>query len=126
MAYVIARLCQDCKDLSCVKVCPVDCILEHRPPSGSSDLPNQLFIDPDECLDCDACRPECPWEAIFPDVDIPDAFEPDVALNAIVRERRSEFVVPEIVDKEPPGAAAIERNKEKHLVGYPATDVPIR
>jgi ferredoxin len=94
MAYVITRLCQDCKDLGCVDVCPKECILEHHPASGTSDLPNQLFIDPDECIDCHACVPQCPWDAIYPDADVPAALEPDIALNAIVRTRRAEFGLP--------------------------------
>ena len=119
MAYVITRLCRDCKDMSCVNVCPKDCILEHRPPSGTSDLPNQLFIDPDDCIDCGACVPECPWEAIFPDVDVPDAFVPDVALNALVRERRAEFRLPEVERRELPTPAAIEANKDRWGLGTP-------
>lgn len=119
MAYVITRLCRECKDMSCLNACPKDCILEHRPPSGTSDLPNQLFIDPDECIDCNACMPECPWEAIFPDVDVPDALVPDVALNALVRERRSEFHVPAVEHRELPSPAAIEANKERWGLGTP-------
>jgi ferredoxin len=88
VAYVVTRLCRDCKDLSCVKVCPTSCILEHVPASGASDLPNQLFIDPDDCIDCNACVPECPWEAIYAEADVPPKLQPDVALNALVRERR--------------------------------------
>ena len=117
MAYVITRLCRDCKDLSCVSACPCDCIVEHRPASGASDLPNQLFIDPEECIDCNACMPECPWEAIFPDVDVPDALVPDVALNALVRERRSEFQVPVVERHEFPSPTAIEENRERWGVG---------
>jgi ferredoxin len=48
MAYVIAEPCIDVKDKACVEVCPVDCIYEG---------PNQLFIHPDECIDCRACEP---------------------------------------------------------------------
>jgi ferredoxin len=113
MAYVITRLCRDCKDLGCVAVCPKDCILEHRPPSVASDFPNQLFIDPDECIDCNACVLECPWEAIYPEQDVPSAFEPDVALNALGRERREEFHVPTIVAKKAPSGAEVTANKER-------------
>jgi ferredoxin len=113
MAYVITRLCRDCKDLGCVDVCPKDCILEHRPTGGVSELPNQLFIDPDECIDCDACVHECPWEAIFPDVEVPPDFAPDVALNAIVRTRREEFHEPERVVKEAPDADAVRANRAR-------------
>ena len=117
MAFVITRLCRDCKDMSCLNACPKDCILEHRPQPGESDLPNQLFIDPDECIDCAACMPECPWEAIFPDVDVPDALVPDVALNALVRERRGEFQVPAIEHRDLPTPMAIEANKQRWRLG---------
>jgi ferredoxin len=111
MTYVITRLCRDCKDMGCIAVCPKDCILEHRPASGESDLPNQLFIDPDECIDCAACAPECPWEAIYPDADVPAELEPDVALNAIIRERRDEFHLPTVAKPEAPNLDAVRRNK---------------
>ena len=88
MAFVITRLCRDCVDSSCVPVCPVpDCIVEHRPPPGAAALPNQLFINPDACIDCGACEPECPWEAICEEGDVPAAFDDDVALNAITAAR---------------------------------------
>ena len=57
MTYIIAEPCIDIKDLSCVDVCPVDCIHE---------FDRMLIIDPEECIDCGACEPECPVEAIFP------------------------------------------------------------
>jgi ferredoxin len=59
---VISEPCIDVKDQSCVEVCPVDCI-------HSTDSSNQYFIDPDECIDCGVCEPECPPEAILPDSD---------------------------------------------------------
>src|SRR5688572_22233441 len=113
MAYVITRLCRDCKDLGCVSACPKDCIVEHHPPTGISDLPNQLFIDPDECIDCNACVSECPWEAIYADANVPKELVPDVALNAIVRERREEFRLPERARSESPSTAAILENKRR-------------
>ncbi|MBI2299836.1 MAG: 4Fe-4S binding protein, partial [Armatimonadetes bacterium] len=60
MAYVICEPCVDVMDRACVKVCPVDCIYE------APDL-RMLVISPDECIDCGACEPECPVEAIFPE-----------------------------------------------------------
>jgi len=56
MPYVITEACIGTKDRACVDVCPVDCIYEG---------PDQLFIHPDECIDCGACVPACPVEAIF-------------------------------------------------------------
>src|SRR3712207_4945638 len=62
MTYVITETCVGVKDKACVDVCPVDCIYEG---------PDQLYIHPDECIDCGACEPECPVTAIFPEEDVP-------------------------------------------------------
>ena len=72
MPYVIAQPCIDVKDRACVDVCPVDCIYEGE---------KQLFIQPDECIDCGACEPECPVTAIFPEEDVPDQWKEFIALN---------------------------------------------
>ena len=66
MPYVITEACKNTKDRACVDVCPVDCIYEG---------PDQLFIHPDECIDCGACEPECPVTAIFPEEDVPGMVE---------------------------------------------------
>ena len=60
MAYLVTDGCIKCKHLDCVEVCPVDCFYEGE---------NTLVINPDECIDCDVCVPECPVEAILPDTD---------------------------------------------------------
>jgi NAD-dependent dihydropyrimidine dehydrogenase PreA subunit len=62
MTYVITEPCVGIKDRSCVDVCPVDCIYEG---------PDQLYIHPDECIDCGACEPECPVTAIFAEENVP-------------------------------------------------------
>jgi NAD-dependent dihydropyrimidine dehydrogenase PreA subunit len=62
MPYVITEACIGVKDRACVDVCPVDCIYEGE---------DQLYIHPDECIDCGACEPECPVTAIFPEEDVP-------------------------------------------------------
>src|SRR3954452_18256793 len=72
MTYIIAEPCIDIKDLSCVDVCPVDCIHEFE---------RILIIDPEECIDCGACEPECPVEAIFPEDALPEKWEPFVKIN---------------------------------------------
>ena len=64
MAYIVTESCIKCKYTDCVDVCPVDCFREG---------PNMLVIDPDECIDCTLCVPECPVEAIFAEDDVPDA-----------------------------------------------------
>ena len=77
MTYIIAQPCIDVKDKSCVDVCPVDCI--H--PVDGEDV-TQLYIDPDECIDCGACEPECPVEAIFVEEDLPEEWEHFTKINA--------------------------------------------
>lgn len=62
MTYVIAEPCVDVKDKACVDECPVDCIYEGK---------RTLYIHPDECVDCGACEPVCPVEAIFYEDDLP-------------------------------------------------------
>ncbi|WP_432477287.1 ferredoxin [Nocardioides sp. GXQ0305] len=63
MTYVIAQPCVDLKDRACVDECPVDCIYEGK---------RMLYIHPDECVDCGACEPVCPVEAIFYEDDTPE------------------------------------------------------
>ncbi len=72
MVYVIAEPCIDVKDKACVEVCPVDCIYEG---------PDQLFIHPDECIDCGACEPVCPVKAIFVEDETPEQWKHFIALN---------------------------------------------
>ncbi|MBA4608288.1 MULTISPECIES: ferredoxin [Aeromicrobium] len=66
MTYVIAQPCVDIKDRACVDECPVDCIYEGN---------RMLYIQPDECVDCGACEPVCPVEAIFYEDDTPDEWK---------------------------------------------------
>jgi NAD-dependent dihydropyrimidine dehydrogenase PreA subunit len=73
MAYVIAEPCIDVKDRACVDECPVDCIYEG---------PRMLYIQPDECVDCDACVPVCPVTAIFPDDSVTGLGSPGGAAQA--------------------------------------------
>ena len=77
MPYVITEACIDVKDKACVEVCPVDCI---HPTDGEGEP--LLYIDPDECIDCGACEPECPVEAIFAEEDMPDGQDRFVEINA--------------------------------------------
>ena len=73
MTYVVVEDCIKCKHTDCVDVCPVDCFHEG---------PNFLVIDPEECIDCTLCEPECPIGAIFADDDVPEGQEHFTALNA--------------------------------------------
>jgi ferredoxin len=90
----------------------VDCIYEYTGEDRET-FPNQLYIDPEECIDCGVCEPECPWEAIFQDEDVPEIFQGDIALNARMVDRKDDFRVPEVVDKEPPSPEEIKANKRK-------------
>jgi len=72
MTFVVTEQCIRCKYTDCVEVCPVDCFYEG---------PNFLVINPDECIDCALCEPECPVDAIFSDTDLPEKYQPYLALN---------------------------------------------
>ena len=73
MTYVIIDTCVDVKDRACVEECPVDCIYEGE---------RMLYIHPDECVDCGACEPVCPVEAIYYEDDVPEGQEAFTAVNA--------------------------------------------
>lgn len=73
MTHVVAEPCFNCKYTDCVVVCPVECFYE-----GES----MLYIHPDECIDCEACVPECPVEAIFLEDNLPEQWADYTALNA--------------------------------------------
>jgi ferredoxin len=74
MAYVITEPCIGTKDSACVDVCPVDCI-HPRKDEEAFEAAEQLFIHPDECIDCGACVPACPVEAIFAFDEVPDKWQ---------------------------------------------------
>ena len=73
MAYVVTEPCFGGKYTDCVVVCPTECFHEGE---------QMLYIDPEECIDCDACVHECPVEAIFPEREVPEPWQDFVALNA--------------------------------------------
>jgi len=72
MTFAVLENCIKCKYMDCVDVCPVDCFHEG---------PNFLVIDPDECIDCTLCVPECPVDAIVDEDDMPDDQHQFLALN---------------------------------------------
>jgi ferredoxin len=112
MAWVITRLCRDCVDQACVEVCPVDCIYTYDG-SDKETFPNQLYIDPEECINCGVCEPECPWEAIFEDEQVPDVFTDDTPLNAKILDAKDDFSVPDVEEKDKPSQEQIDANKAK-------------
>ena len=109
---MITRLCIDCLDTGCVSVCPVDCIYEYVG-EDHSQFPHQLYINPDECIDCGACEPECPWEAIYEEPDVPELFQSDVELNRQTAELPNQFRVKDFEDKPRPTAEEVAANKAK-------------
>jgi ferredoxin len=72
MTYVVTEDCVNCKYTDCAAVCPVEAFHE---------LPDRLYINADTCIDCDACVPECPVEAIYADSTLPEHFAEWLALN---------------------------------------------
>ena len=94
MTYIIAEPCVGVCDTACVPVCPVDCIhgpmsldeIEEIKEQHGEKAPQlagiQLYIDPDMCIDCGACEPECPIEAIFDEDELPEEWEKYIDLNA--------------------------------------------
>ena len=73
MTFVVVESCIKCKYTDCVVVCPVECFYEGE---------KMLYIHPDDCIDCEACVPECPVDAIFLDENVPDEWQEYIALNA--------------------------------------------
>ncbi len=83
MAFVVTDNCILCKYTDCVEVCPVDCFYEG---------PNFLVINPDECIDCALCEPECPAEAIFEEDDVPADQKQFIEINAELSEQWDNIV----------------------------------
>ena len=79
MTYIIAEPCIDVLDKACVDVCPVDCI---HPTDGEGV--KQLYIDPEECIDCGACEPVCPVDAIFMDEEVPEKWTAFTEYNYVL------------------------------------------
>ncbi len=106
MTYVVTEACVRCKYTDCVDVCPVDCFREG---------PNFLAIDPDECIDCAVCVPECPVNAIYAEDDVPGDQQDYIKLNVELARQW-----PSITKSKSPLAAADEwndvKNKTKELV----------
>lgn len=88
MAFVVTENCIKCKYTDCVEVCPVDCFYEG---------PNFLVIDPDECIDCALCEPECPAEAIFSEDELPEDQKQFIEINAELAQKW-----PNITEKKDP------------------------
>jgi ferredoxin len=92
MTFVVTEACIKCKFMDCVEVCPVDCFYEGE---------NMLVIDPDQCIDCGVCEPECPIDAIKADTEA--CIEHWIEINAAFSK-----AWPNISSKKPPGAEALD------------------
>lgn len=105
MTFVVSDSCIKCKHTDCVEVCPVDCFYEG---------PNFLVINPDECIDCALCEPECPVDAIFSEDELPENESVFLELNAELAE-----TWPNITEKKDPLPDAEDwadvKNKLEHL-----------
>jgi ferredoxin len=105
MTHIVTESCIKCKYTDCVDVCPVDCFHEG---------PNMLVIDPDECIDCAVCIPECPVNAIFAEEDVPPDQRDFLKLNADLAK-----AWPVITDKKPGPPDADDwkdvKEKRQHL-----------
>lgn len=88
MAFVVTEPCFGCKYTDCVVVCPCECFHEGE---------QMLFIDPEHCIDCEACVSECPVEAIYFEDDVPEGQRDYIQLN-----REMSQVCPSIVERKPP------------------------
>ena len=99
MTHTVCQPCYDCKYTDCVAVCPVECFYMDE---------KMLYIDPADCIDCEACVPECPVEAIFAEDDVPDAQQAFIAKN---RELAAKWKP--IIERKPAPADADEWAKVK-------------
>ncbi len=105
MTHVVTDSCHGCRYTDCVAVCPVECF-------HADD--RMLYIDPDACIDCGACVPECPVEAIYDEGSLPKDLEHWLDVNA-----KQSAALPVIAEREPPLGTAIERAK---AMGYRPRD----
>ena len=103
MAYVVTGNCDGCRFTDCVEVCPVNCFY------GDG---NMLYINPNECIDCDACVPACPVEAIFSLDDVPANQKQWIAVND---EKTSPGTLPNITQKVDPLPTAEEKKNSLGL-----------
>ena len=81
MPFIITEPCIGTKDTACVDVCPVDCIHPTKD-EENYDPEKMLYIDPEECIDCGACEPACPVEAIFEQDAVPEKWQSYIEINA--------------------------------------------
>lgn len=96
MTFIVTDNCVKCKFTDCVAVCPVECFHE---------VESQLVIDPDECIDCGACVPECPVEAIYDETELPDDKMDSIKFNY-------DYVIANVTESREPLPTAEARRQE--------------
>lgn len=105
MTHVVTESCIKCRYTDCVDVCPVDCF---------KIGPNFIVIDPDECIDCAVCIPECPVNAIYPEEDVPDDQQEFIQINAALSKNWP--VITKRVDALPEAEEYSKITGKKHLL----------
>src|SRR5437870_259512 len=108
MTYVVTEACIKCKFMDCVEVCPVDCFYEGE---------NMLVINPEQCIDCGVCQPECPINAISPDTV--EGIEPWVELNAQYAKEWPNIIHPKFPPKDADEWAAVSHKYPEHFSPEP-------
>lgn len=104
MTYIVTEPCINCKYTDCVEVCPVDCFYQG---------PNFLTIHPDECIDCNACVPTCPVEAIYADDEVPEEYAHYYQWNDYLSRQWKEMGYNITEEKEDPEDAEEWEDREK-------------
>ena len=119
MAFVITETCIGTQDQACVSVCPVDCI--HFDPGTDA----MLYINPTDCIDCGACQPACPVNAIFPEGDVPTDQRKFVEINSLwyadkaaARTRVGNRPIAATTAKKEPATATAPAETEPVAAGY--------
>ncbi len=103
MTHVVVGRCVDCRYTDCATVCPVECFYEITDPA-------MLVINPDECIDCELCVPECPINAIYPEEEVPEPYQEWIAKNAELWEQGEQISE----KKDPlPGALTLEEIQQR-------------
>ena len=105
MTFVVGENCIKCKHTDCVEVCPVDCFYEG---------PNMLVINPDECIDCALCEPECPVDAIYADDELPEDQKEFLEINQELSEKWE--VITEMKDALPDAEEWANKTNKRELL----------
>ena len=109
MAYIVTARCVDCRYTDCCTICPVDCFYEVEDPA-------MLVIDPDACIDCELCVPECPVNAIYPEDELPQPYQEWKEKNAELFGTGTNIT--ETKEPLPPAVTLGEVQEREHKLGW--------